>query len=82
MDFTKILKRFYNLFMRHRGIARIYLYPTIFIVAVIGLAIFRVIAWQWGADRNRSVPPSTTPVLDPAEPRTNTEKLRFLPKPV
>lgn len=56
--------------MGQKGISRIYLYPTIFIVAVIGLAVFRVIAWQWDADRSRSVSPSTRSVPEPSPSQT------------
>jgi hypothetical protein len=50
--------------MRTRGIAKIYLYPTIFIVAVVGLAVLRIVAARWGAEREQ--PPATHPVTQPA----------------
>lgn len=50
--------------MRRRGISKIYLYPTIFIVAVIGLAAFRIIAARWGAEREK--PAAALPASQPA----------------
>ncbi len=50
--------------MRKRGISKIYLYPSIFLIACVGLASFRLISARWGAQHD--LPPVVTVIPEPA----------------
>ncbi len=67
--------------MRRRGIAKIYLYPTIFIVAVLGLAVARVAFFPITPDPPASQPATqsaTAPTTELDEPAKPEKKLADL----
>ncbi len=68
--------------MRRRGVSKIYLYPSIFIIAVVGLAVFRIVAGRWGAERDFAVQPVTTQPTTQAAPPPVVEKEPEAPKPI
>lgn len=68
--------------MRRRGVSKIYLYPSIFIIAVVVLAVLRIVAGRWGSQRDFPIAPVTTQPTTHALPTPVLENEPPAPKPI